>query len=103
MKRDSFIALEQQCESLLALQQLVDSLAFNEQGLTLVILLWLKDEASGHTQGLIFMSFDYDGGAVFCQVEQQGAACHLGRESCFYLRVCPEAQQVDVEGEPPSS
>ena len=49
--------------------------------------LWKKGETSGHTQALISMSFDCDGDAILCQVNQQGAACHTGRRGCFYLNV----------------
>ena len=42
------------------------------------------------------MSFDCDGDAILCQVDQQGAPCHTGRESCFYLNVEADDQQVLV-------
>ena len=41
--------------------------------------LWVKGETSGHVQRLVAISFDCDGDAILCQVEQQGAACHTGR------------------------
>ncbi len=46
--------------------------------------LWEKGLTSGHTQKLISLSYDCDGDAVLLQVEQKGAACHTGEESCFY-------------------
>jgi phosphoribosyl-AMP cyclohydrolase len=58
--------------------------------------LWVKGETSGHVQRLISMSFDCDGDAILCQVEQQGTPCHTGRKSCFYLNVESENQQVIV-------
>ena len=58
--------------------------------------LWVKGETSGHVQRVISMSFDCDGDAILCQVEQQGAPCHTGRESCFYLNVEADNQQVIV-------
>lgn len=61
--------------------------------------LWTKGETSGHVQRLIAMSFDCDGDAILCQVEQQGAACHTGRQSCFYLHVRADQQQVEIGGE----
>ncbi|WP_049722376.1 phosphoribosyl-AMP cyclohydrolase [Gilvimarinus polysaccharolyticus] len=60
--------------------------------------LWIKGETSGHTQRLISMSFDCDGDAVLCKIEQEGAACHTGRASCFYLEVEQQTQKVWVTG-----
>jgi len=135
MKRDYFIALEQlENNSSLALPEVIEQLAFNEQGLIPVITqdaetktmlmfawmnkealqktlatkrmtywsrsrqeLWVKGETSGHVQRVISMSFDCDGDAILCQVEQQGAPCHTGRESCFYLNVEADNQQVVVK------
>ena len=137
MKRNYFIALEHYDNSVpLALPDVIDQLAFNEQGLIPVITqdattksilmfawmnkdalektlfskrmtywsrsrqqLWVKGETSGHTQQLVAMSFDCDGDAILCQVEQQGPACHTGRQSCFYLDVQADTQQVIVNGE----
>ena len=59
--------------------------------------LWVKGETSGHTQALVSMSFDCDGDAVLCQVNQVGAACHTGRSNCFYLAVDAEQQKVIVQ------
>ena len=135
MKRDYFIALEQLGNnSSLALPEVIEQLAFNEQGLIPVITqdaetktmlmfawmnkealqktlatkrmtywsrsrqqLWVKGETSGHIQRVVSMSFDCDGDAILCQVEQQGAPCHTGRESCFYLNVEADNQQVIVK------
>jgi phosphoribosyl-AMP cyclohydrolase len=49
--------------------------------------LWRKGETSGHTQRVVEMRIDCDQDAVWLKVEQQGAACHTGRRSCFYRRV----------------
>ncbi len=59
--------------------------------------LWIKGESSGHAQALKTMSFDCDGDVILCQVEQTGAACHTGRNSCFYLRVNLNEYEVNVE------
>lgn len=137
MKRDYFIALEQyKNNSSLALSEVIEQLAFNEQGLIPVITqdantktmlmfawmnkealnqtiatkrmtywsrsrqqLWVKGETSGHVQRVVSMSFDCDGDAILCQVEQQGAPCHTGRQSCFYLNVDADNQQVIVNGD----
>ncbi len=134
MKRDYFIALEQKSNnSLLALPEVIEQLAFNEQGLIPVITqdantqsvlmfawmnkealaqtiatqrmtywsrsrqqLWIKGETSGSGQKLLAMSFDCDGDVILCEVEQQGAACHTGRKSCFYLHVDVDNQHVRI-------
>ena len=59
--------------------------------------LWIKGETSGHVQKVVSMSFDCDGDAILCQVEQEGAPCHTGRQSCFYLNVEADNQQVIVK------
>lgn len=59
--------------------------------------LWKKGETSGHVQALVSMSFDCDGDAILCQVDQTGATCHTGRADCFYLKVNVEKQQVLID------
>ena len=54
--------------------------------------LWRKGESSGHTQRVVEMRIDCDQDAVWIKVEQQVAACHTGRRSCFY-RVVPLGQR----------
>ena len=49
--------------------------------------LWRKGESSGHTQRVVEMRLDCDQDAIWIRVEQQGAACHTGRRSCFYRAV----------------
>jgi phosphoribosyl-AMP cyclohydrolase len=51
--------------------------------------LWRKGESSGHTQRVVEMRMDCDQDAIWIRVEQQGAACHTGRQSCFYRAVTP--------------
>ncbi len=137
MKHDYFIAVEKLSNNdSLALTEVIEQLAFNEQGLIPVITqdaktqsvlmfawmnkdalektlltgrvtywsrsrqqLWVKGESSGHTQKLVRMSFDCDGDVILCQVDQQGAACHTGRQSCFYLNVDVDGQRVVVHGD----
>ena len=134
MERKYFLALEKlKNNSSLVLNEVIEQLAFNEQGLIPVITqdsetktmlmfawmnkealqktlatkrmtywsrsrqqLWVKGETSGHVQTVISMSFDCDGDAILCQVDQQGAPCHTGRESCFYLNVEADDQKVIV-------
>ena len=45
---------------------------------------WMKGESSGHTQAVKQISFDCDGDTLLIQVEQTGAACHEGYQSCFF-------------------
>jgi phosphoribosyl-AMP cyclohydrolase len=49
--------------------------------------LWRKGETSGQTQRVLEMRVDCDQDAIWIRVEQQGAACHTGRKSCFYRKV----------------
>ena len=49
--------------------------------------LWKKGESSGHTQRVVEMRTDCDQDAIWIRVEQVGAACHTGRQSCFYRRI----------------
>jgi phosphoribosyl-AMP cyclohydrolase len=49
--------------------------------------LWRKGETSGQTQRVVEMRLDCDQDAVWIRVEQQGAACHTGRRSCFYRKI----------------
>ena len=49
--------------------------------------LWRKGETSGHVQRVVEMRLDCDQDAVWIRVEQSGAACHTGRQSCFYRKV----------------
>jgi phosphoribosyl-AMP cyclohydrolase len=49
--------------------------------------LWKKGESSGHNQRVIEMRVDCDQDSVCIKVEQEVAACHTGRRSCFYRSV----------------
>src|SRR6266478_8356486 len=49
--------------------------------------LWRKGETSGHVQRVVEMRLDCDQDAIWIKVEQQGAACHTGRHSCFYRKI----------------
>lgn len=48
--------------------------------------LWRKGEESGHVQHVREAYVDCDGDAVLLKVDQSGAACHEGFESCFFRR-----------------
>ena len=58
--------------------------------------LWRKGESSGNTQALVSMAFDCDGDVILCKVNQTGAACHTGRDNCFYLNLDIECRRVLV-------
>jgi phosphoribosyl-AMP cyclohydrolase len=46
--------------------------------------LWKKGEQSGHVQRVREVYVDCDGDALLLKVEQVGAACHEGYQSCFF-------------------
>jgi phosphoribosyl-AMP cyclohydrolase len=46
--------------------------------------LWEKGATSGHRQKVLALSLDCDGDAILIKVEQVGAACHTGEQSCFH-------------------
>lgn len=49
--------------------------------------LWVKGESSGNFQILKELYVDCDEDAIVVKIEQiGGAACHTGRESCFYRK-----------------
>jgi phosphoribosyl-AMP cyclohydrolase len=48
---------------------------------------WMKGEESGHVQVVKDIAFDCDGDVLLIQVEQTGAACHEGYQSCFFRSV----------------
>jgi phosphoribosyl-AMP cyclohydrolase len=49
--------------------------------------LWRKGESSGCTQLIREVRLDCDGDTLLLLVDQTGAACHTGRNSCFYLQL----------------
>lgn len=54
--------------------------------------LWKKGEDSGNTLQVVEMRTDCDQDVVWLRVQigGQGAACHTGRQSCFYRRIQAE-------------
>ncbi len=49
--------------------------------------LWNKGATSGHFQKVIEIYSDCDNDTLLVIVEQNGAACHTGNNSCFYTRI----------------
>jgi phosphoribosyl-AMP cyclohydrolase len=50
--------------------------------------LWPKGEESGNVQAVHDIRLDCDGDVVLLSITQHGgAACHTGRESCFFHRL----------------
>lgn len=49
--------------------------------------LWRKGDTSGHIQEVEDILIDCDQDTVLLKVRQTGAACHTGRQSCFYRRL----------------
>lgn len=49
--------------------------------------LWRKGETSGHQQIVHQVQVDCDGDCILLHVDQTGAACHEGYESCFYRTI----------------
>ncbi|TWU43830.1 phosphoribosyl-AMP cyclohydrolase [Novipirellula aureliae] len=52
--------------------------------------LWRKGETSGHRQKVVEIRVDCDADTILVMVEQTGAACHEGYESCFFRKVDAE-------------
>ncbi|MBA3909220.1 MAG: phosphoribosyl-AMP cyclohydrolase [Rhodobacter sp.] len=48
---------------------------------------WVKGETSGHHQRLVELRVDCDRDCLLVLIEQEGPACHTGRQSCFYTAV----------------
>jgi phosphoribosyl-AMP cyclohydrolase len=57
---------------------------------------WMKGEESGHTQAVKDIAFDCDGDTLLIQVEQVGAACHEGYQSCFFRSVETDGSEFKV-------
>ena len=58
--------------------------------------LWKKGEESGHFQKVVKILTDCDGDCLLYQVEQEGAACHMGYVSCFYRTLAGELVGIKV-------
>ena len=56
--------------------------------------IWLKGEESGHHSLLQNAILDCDNDAVLFKVQQIGAVCHTGRETCFHKPVVAEEERA---------
>ena len=60
--------------------------------------IWLKGEESGHHSVLQNAVLDCDNDAILFKVQQVGAVCHTGQETCFYNpAVAEEKRAVDAK------
>jgi phosphoribosyl-AMP cyclohydrolase len=57
---------------------------------------WMKGETSGHTQTVKDIAFDCDADVLLIQVDQIGAACHEGYQSCFYRSLEGKGERFKV-------
>jgi len=57
---------------------------------------WVKGESSGHTQNVKDIACDCDGDTLLIRVEQVGAACHEGYESCFFRSLAEGGNSVRI-------
>ncbi|MFY0624360.1 MAG: phosphoribosyl-AMP cyclohydrolase [Pelagimonas sp.] len=56
---------------------------------------WIKGETSGHTQQLVDLRIDCDRDCLLALVNQEGAACHTNRRTCFYTSVT-EGEEIEL-------
>lgn len=49
--------------------------------------LWKKGGSSGHLQTVSEVRVDCDADTLLYLIDQEGGACHTGRETCFYRRI----------------
>jgi len=50
--------------------------------------LWRKGATSGNTMAVRELYVDCDADTLLLRVEPAGPACHTGKRTCFYRRVC---------------
>lgn len=55
--------------------------------------IWLKGEGSGHHSLLQNVILDCDNDAILFKVQQIGAVCHTGRETCFHKPMINEEKR----------
>jgi phosphoribosyl-ATP pyrophosphohydrolase/phosphoribosyl-AMP cyclohydrolase len=55
--------------------------------------IWLKGEESGHHSLLQNAILDCDNDAILFKVQQIGAVCHTGKETCFHNSIITEKER----------
>ena len=62
--------------------------------------LWLKGETSGNYQHVVSITADCDYDSLVIEVEKDGPACHLGKDSCFHnpVHTNTELKDFSLEG-----
>lgn len=58
--------------------------------------LWMKGETSGHVLNVVEILVDCDQDALVIYAEPAGPTCHTGRNSCFYRRLDPRADDASA-------
>lgn len=61
--------------------------------------IWRKGEVSGHFQKVIEAFLDCDNDTLLFKVDQEGVACHTGRQSCFYHQINLTKGEVENIGQ----
>ena len=61
--------------------------------------LWFKGESSGHVQKVKRWFADCDADVLLFEIEQEGAACHTGFESCFFQEFGLDGNALPVREE----
>jgi phosphoribosyl-ATP pyrophosphohydrolase/phosphoribosyl-AMP cyclohydrolase len=56
--------------------------------------IWLKGEESGHHSLLQNAILDCDNDAILFKVQQIGAVCHTGQETCFHNPIIAEMERL---------
>jgi phosphoribosyl-ATP pyrophosphohydrolase/phosphoribosyl-AMP cyclohydrolase len=56
--------------------------------------IWLKGEESGHYSLLQNAILDCDNDAILFKVQQIGAVCHTGKETCFHKPIAAEEERA---------
>ena len=61
--------------------------------------LWQKGETSGHHLAVSAVYADCDADTLVLLAEPAGPSCHTGRPTCFFRKVGPDGELVDVPHE----
>ena len=53
---------------------------------------WMKGETSGHTQEIKDIFIDCDADTILIKAKQNGVACHMGYQNCFFRKHEPTGE-----------